>query len=106
VVLTVVLTLLMAYVVLTSNLTGLSYAVAKAGSQREALQEETMRLDDRIAALRSDDRLAALAARLGMAEPQVLTVVRIAPVRVARVRPRIPMLSSLAGLFVALSRQQ
>ena len=43
-----------------------------------------MRLDDRIAALRSDDRLAQLAARLGMREPQVLAVVRIAPTRVAR----------------------
>jgi hypothetical protein len=97
----------MAYVMLTSNLTGLSYAVAKASAHRQALQEETMRLDDRIAALRSDDRLAALAARLGMREPQVLAVVRIAPPRVARVRSRFPMLSSLAGFLVpAMTRQQ
>ena len=48
-------------------------------AQREALQEETMRLDDRIAALRSDDRLAALAARLGMRDPQRFAVVRIEP---------------------------
>ena len=67
-----VLVLLMGYVVLTSSLTGLSYAVATARADREALQEETMRLDDRIAALRSDDRLAAIAARLGMREPQTL----------------------------------
>jgi hypothetical protein len=40
-----VLTLVMGYVVLTSSLTGLSYAVARAAAQREALQEETMRLD-------------------------------------------------------------
>ena len=40
--------------------------MARAAAQREALQEETMRLDDQIAALRSDDRLAELAARLGM----------------------------------------
>ena len=54
----------MMYVLLTSSLTGLSYAVAKAERQREAAQEESMRLDDRITALRSDDRLSALAARL------------------------------------------
>jgi cell division protein FtsL len=95
-----VLVLLMSYVVLTSSLTGLSYAVAKARADREALQEETMRLDDRIAALRSDDRLAQLAARLGMREPEHLAVVRIDPPRVARARPRFPVLSSLAEFFV------
>jgi cell division protein FtsL len=102
-----VLLLLMGYVVLTSNLTGLSYAVASARAERGALQEETMRLDDRIAALRSDDRLSELAARLGMREPQVFAVVRIEPPRIARVRPRFPVLSSLAGFFVpAVTRQQ
>ena len=95
-----VLLLLMSYVVLTSSLTGLSYAVSKAGADREALQEETMRLDDRIAAMRSDDRLSQLAARLGMHEPQRLAVVRLAPTPVARVHSRYPMLSSLAGLFM------
>ena len=105
--LTAVLFLLMSYVVLTSSLTGLSYAVGKARVQREALLEETMRLDDRIAALRSDDRLSQLAARLGMKEPQQLAVVRVEPPRVARVRPRFPVLSSLAGLFApVISRQQ
>jgi hypothetical protein len=106
-VLTCVLMLLMCYVVLTSSLTGTSYAVAKARAQREALQEETMRLDDRIAALRSDDRLSTLAARLGMRDPQSLAIVRIDPPRVARAPARFPMLSSLAGLFApALTRQQ
>jgi cell division protein FtsL len=101
-----VLVLLMGYVVLTSSLTGVSYAVAKARAQREALQEETMRLDDRIAALRSDDRLSALAARLGMREPQQLAVVRIQAPHVASVRPRLAVFSSLAGFFVpALSRR-
>ncbi len=95
-----VLVLLMGYVVLTSSLTGLSYAVGKARADREALLEETMRLDDRIGALRSDDRLAQLAARLGMREPEHLAVVRIDPPRVARVRPRFPIISSLAGFFV------
>jgi hypothetical protein len=97
----------MSYVVLTSSLTGLSYAVSKARTQREALQEETMRLDDRIAALRSDDRLATLAARMGMRDPQRFAVVRIDPPRVARVRPRFPVLSSLAGFFMpAVTPQQ
>jgi hypothetical protein len=105
--LTGILALLMGYVLVTATLTGTSYSVAKAAAQREALQEETMRLDDRIAALRSDDRLAQLAARLGMREPAILAVVRITPPPVVRVRSRFAMLSSLAGLFApALSRQQ
>ena len=102
-----VLFLLMTYVLLTSSLTGLSYAVATARAQREALQEETMRLDDRIAALRSDDRLATLAARLGMRDPQEFAVVRIAAPKIARAQPRFPVLSSLAGFFApAVARKQ
>lgn len=98
-VLLIALVLLMGYVVLTSSLTGLSYAVGREAAQREALQEETMRLDDRIAAMRSDDRLAALAAKLGMREPQHLAIVTIAEPRVARAKPAFPVLSSLAGFF-------
>jgi hypothetical protein len=102
-----VLMTLMSYVVLTSSLTGVSYAVAKAGAQREALAEETMRLDDRIAALRSEDRLVTLAARLGMREPQRFAAIRIEAPQVARSHPRFPVFSSLAGFFApALSRQQ
>jgi hypothetical protein len=104
-----VLLLLMGYVVLTSSLTGLSYAVANARAQREALQEETMRLDDRIAALRADDRLSALAARMGMREPGSLAVVRIEQprTRVAQVPSKFPMLTSLTGFFMpAATRQQ
>ena len=47
-----------------------------------------MRLDDRIAALRSDERLAALAARLGMREPQRFAVVRLAAPQPSLDRPR------------------
>jgi hypothetical protein len=105
--LTGILVLLMGYVVLTSSLTGTSYAVAKARVEREALQEETMRLDDRIAALRSDDRLSQLAARLGMREPENIAVVRIDPPRVARTPAHFAVLSSLAGFLVpALARRQ
>lgn len=106
-VVTVAMAVLMSYVVLTASLTGLSYAVATAQARREALQEETMRLDDRIAALRSDDRLARLAAELGMTEAQRFAVVRIERPRVAQARSPFPMLSSLAGFFVpAVTHQQ
>ena len=89
----------MGYVVLTSNLTGLSYAVANAKHQRTELQAETMRLDDRIAALRSDDRLSVLAARLGMTEPQHFAVVTLPPATAKQDR-QLAAFSSLAGLFV------
>jgi hypothetical protein len=95
-----VLAFVMGYVVLTSSLTGLSYAVARASSQREALQEETILLDDQIAALRSDDRLAVLAARLGMRQPQRFAVVREEEPRAARAGSHFPLLSSLAGFLV------
>jgi hypothetical protein len=94
------LLLLMGYVVLTSNLTGLNYAVAGAQQHREALEEETLRLDDRIAALRSDDRLSAIAARLGMREPQRFAYVQIPAPAIARRPRRLAILSSLAGLFM------
>jgi phage shock protein A len=106
-VLACVLVLLMAYVVLTSSLTGLSYAVASAQQQREALEEETMRLDDRIAALRSDDRLSAIAARLGMHEAQRFAYVQLPSQReVASKQQRFAVLSSIAGLFMPAVAQQ
>ena len=94
------LALFMFYVVLTSMLTGMSYAVAKAHQQREALLEESMRLDDRIATLRSDDRLSSLAARLGMKDPQRFAVVRLDRPPAADSHPRVAVLSSLAGFFM------
>ncbi|MEO6836694.1 MAG: hypothetical protein ABI231_12425 [Candidatus Tumulicola sp.] len=93
------LVLFMGYVVLTSTLTGLSYAVAKGQHQREAMLDETMRLDDRIAALRSDERLSVLASRLGMKDPERFAVVRLRRPQVPD-RPRVAVLSSLAGFFV------
>jgi len=99
-VLTIVLAFLMAYVVLTSELTGLSYAVANAKHERAALQAETMRLDDKIAVLRSDDRLAALAARLGMTEPQHFALVELPAIAQPSQGRHLAAFSSLAGMLV------
>jgi hypothetical protein len=94
------LVLFMGYVVLTSSLTGMSYAVARAHQQREALLEETLRLDDRIAALQSDERLSAMAGRMGMKDPQQIAVVRLRRSQTTGDRPRVAVLSSLAGFFL------
>jgi hypothetical protein len=99
-VLVVVLLFLMGYVVLTSSLTGLSYAVAKARHDRAELQAETMRLDDRIAALSSDDRLSALAARMNMHEAQQFAVVTLPSVKAVADDAHVASLPSLAGLFM------
>jgi hypothetical protein len=70
-----VLVPLLSYVMLTANLTSLSYAIAREERHRTALVEETQRLDDRIARLQSPERLAALAAQLKMRDPHVYAVV-------------------------------
>jgi hypothetical protein len=71
----VVLAPIMLYVLLMGNLTALNYSLAQANAHRLELQEETMRLDDRIAALESRDRLAVIAARLHLHDPQRYAVV-------------------------------
>ncbi len=71
----VVLAPIMGYVLLMGNLTALNYSLAQANAQKLELQEETMRLDDRIAALESRDRLADVAAKLHMHDPQTYAVV-------------------------------
>ena len=73
--LAIVSVMLLGYVMLTSNLTGLTYAVNRAHAQREALLEETARLDDKLEALSSDRRLASIAAKLGMKDPQRFGVI-------------------------------
>lgn len=94
------LAVFMGYVVLTSSLTGTSYALSRAHDRREALLEEAVRLDDRIAALRSDDRLSVIAARLRMQEPQRIAVVKLSVPR-APDHTHVALLSSLAGFFMA-----
>jgi cell division protein FtsL len=89
--------LLLGYVMLTSNLTGLSYGVNRADLQRSALQEETARLDDRLAVLSSDERLAKIAATLGMKAPQQFAVVRIPNAMPSG--PHIALLARLTSLL-------
>jgi hypothetical protein len=96
---TVVLALLMGYVMLISDLTGLNYAVARAERERVALEDQTARLDDRIAALRSQDRLAAIAAEFGMRDAQQFAIVTVpSEQKRAAPRPRLALLSTFGWL--------
>jgi len=92
----------MLYVTLTAKLTSLNYAVSRAERERAALQAQSARLDDELAALRSDERLARVAAQLHMSDPQQLAVVTLPPPAIRREpEPRLAFLSSLAGLLRA-----
>ncbi len=103
-VLTLVLTGLMVYVMLTSNVTSLTYAAAKAHHQRDILQQQTARLDDQIAAARSDERLAAMARKLQMTDPQVFALVRLAPQQIAT--SHLAVIDSIASWFSSAPRTQ
>lgn len=95
--LSAIVVLLMGYVMLMANLTSLNYAVARAESQRVALQDQTARLDDRIAMLRSQERLASIAGKLGMHDAQAYAIVQL-PQAVKPVQPsRLAVLSTLGG---------
>ncbi|MEO7039088.1 MAG: hypothetical protein ABI186_03560 [Candidatus Elarobacter sp.] len=87
---------LLGYVALTSNLTSLNYALARADRDRTALVEESQRLDDRIARLKSPDRLAAVATGLKMHDPQVYAVVTLPE---TTVQPRPTGLAFFSGWF-------
>ena len=80
-----VLVMLLAYVTGTSNITSLNYAVSRSQHERAALVEESLRLDDRIATLKSPERLAQLAAQLKMRDPHVYAVV---PVPEPKLQPK------------------
>lgn len=95
------LTLVMGYVTLTARLTSLNYAVGRAERERTALQTQTARLDERVAALRSDDRLAHVAAQLHMADPQQFAVVTLPPPLRQEDRSHLAFLAGLANLFGA-----
>jgi cell division protein FtsL len=88
----------MSYVSLLSNATSLTYQLDKAHRSRDALQEQTARLDDRIAQASSEERLAAIAAKLQMHDAQTFAVVHVEqPIVVAR--SRFPMFDTILAWF-------
>jgi cell division protein FtsL len=95
--LSIALVAVMTYLALLSNTTSLSYALTKAQRQRDALQEQTARLDDRMAQLTSEERLAAIAAKLKMHDPQRFAVVRIEPA--PHVASHFPVFDTIAAWF-------
>lgn len=96
-----VLALAMLYVMLTSKLTSLNYALAKAEREKASLESQASRLDDQLAALESDDRLASLAVRLHMGDPAQFALVSLpAPIR-HEDHSHLAFLSGLAGLLRA-----
>lgn len=97
-----VLLTLMSYLGLMANLTSINYAVARAAHERAVLQDQTLRLDDRLSQLRSHERLAQIAAHLGMQDPASYAIVRLpnAPVRETE-PPRLAFLSTVAGWLKA-----
>ncbi len=103
-VLALVLTGLMAYVMLTSNVTSLTYAVAKAHHERDLLQQQTARLDDQIATARSDERLATMARKLKMSDPQLFAVVHLTPTETATTH--LAVIDSIASWFTSTPRTQ
>jgi cell division protein FtsL len=88
---------MMSYILLLSNATSLSYAVAKAQRERDELQEQTARLDDRIAQMSSEERLASIAAKLKMVDPKTFAIVRIESQPVAQ--SSLPGFDSIAAWF-------
>ena len=89
---------LMGYVLLLSNATSLTYALDKAHHQRDTLQEQTARLDDRIAQASSEERLAAIAAKLQMHDAQTFAIVRIEPAPTVATS-RIALFDTIAAWF-------
>ena len=74
---TLILAAVMSYVALTSNVTGLNYAIAHAENERVQLQGDVQRLDDQIAHLESRERLAEVAAKLKMRDPARYEIVAL-----------------------------
>lgn len=92
------LVVVMLYVMLTANLTRLTYATGKVEHQRNVLLEQTGRFDDRLAGLRSEERLSAAAAKLGMRDPSLFAVVHVPPAA-REDRAHVAFLSSLVDWF-------
>jgi hypothetical protein len=96
---TAVTAVVMAYLMLLANISHLHYELAQANSKRAELQDLTMRLDDKIAHLRSRDRLASLAGQLGMHDPAAYAVVRLpqTPIAAENRRGGLAFLSAITG---------
>ena len=91
---------LMGYVMLTSSMTSLTYAVVTAHHERDLLQQDTARLDEKLAFMRSDERLAAVAKRLGMREPQSFALVKLSPVQAAS---HFPVFDRISGWLAVVA---
>jgi hypothetical protein len=86
----------MLYVMLTANITSLSYKLARVQAQKTAVLAETLRQEDRIAKLESRERLVVIAMRLHMHDPQAYAVVTLPqPPRVVSVPPGVPLLGAM-----------
>jgi hypothetical protein len=68
---------LLAYVKLTSDLTSMNYALASTERERTLLLDDSQRLEDTIARLKSPERLAQLATQLKMHDPHVYAIVQL-----------------------------
>ena len=82
-----VLVAVMSYVALTSNVTGMNYAIAHAEGDRLQLQQEVQRLDDTIAHLQSRERLEQVAMKLKMRDPERYAIVALPDLQPARPKP-------------------
>jgi hypothetical protein len=86
----------MLYVMLTANVTSLSYKLARVQGQKTALLAETLRAEDRIARLESRERLVVIALRLHMHDPQTYAVVTLPQPRlVVSAPPGVPLLGAM-----------
>lgn len=76
---------LLGYVKLTSDLTSMNYALASTERDRTLLLDDSQRLEDKIARLKSQERLAQLATQLKMHDPRVYAIVQLP---VPKVQPK------------------
>ena len=69
--------LMLSYVMLMANLTSMNYSLGRASATRLGLLDETTRLEDQLAHLRSRERLTDVASKLHMHDPQTFAVVEL-----------------------------
>lgn len=98
-VLAVVFGIVMGYVMLTANLTSLSYRLAAANAHRAKLVDQTARLEDRLASLRSDEHLAMVAAKLGMHPTTQIAILRLPSQPLAQRTKQFAFIADIARWF-------